>query len=410
MKTFNKHNTQFNYLITYLIIATTGIHFFSAQRTVKLIIVFFLVFLFIFAKRRIKKSFIIWGVIFISLIIIQQFKYSSVDLFMFLNTLIPRLVIPWLLYLFIGKNFPKYFINIIIFFAIISSLFWVPDNLIPGFHSQISKLPYIMKTDPGINKQFLLYSAVRHVQEIGGVVIRRNPGPFHEPGVFSLFLLVALIFQMIFDKGKITTKSKFLLIIIITTFSTATFLALYVIFAYKILYDLKVHLIFKMTYFLIFILLALQFFINSEFMYGKISRQYEQAMEKSMYERTLGRFYSTRKEFNAIKRAPIFGRGLSKISEVKDETSEIFVRYTFFRTVVEFGLIIFFFYLFHMFRYFRIILKKNNYNIKFSYFIWLALILNLYSQSFMLSPLFIYFVFYSYDHRLKYNRLIKLSK
>ena len=79
----------------------------------------------------------------------------------------------------------------------------------------------------------------------------------------------------------------------------------------------------KLIYFSLFIFVATNFFMNSEMMYGKIEQQLERAQERSIYETATGRFYSTRKIFNAIKQAPIFGRGLSKISEVKDMTSEI---------------------------------------------------------------------------------------
>ena len=389
-----------NYILAYLVIATTGIHFFS-QRYVKLGLLVILTYFFILRIKKIKRfknSVIFWGIVFSVLIIIQQYKYAIVDPIMYLNTLAPRVILPWLLYHFLDDKLPKYYVKVMVILAIISFLFWLPDNLVPGFHSQISKLPYILNSDPNLNRQFLLYTVEDPDFRVDFIKFR-NPGQFIEPGVFGLFLTVALIFQIIFDEGKITWKSLLFIVTMLTTFSTATYLGLVVIFIYLLLRNKKIHFVFRVSMVLISFIIFFQFFMNTEFLYEKLRYQYSLAIQKSLYQPTQGRFYGTRKALNAIKEAPIFGRGLSKLSEVTDFSSPIYVRYTFLSTTVELGLIVFFYLLYHLLRYFRLILVEFNFDVRFSYFTWMALLLNLYSQNFMISTLFLCFVFYSFDKR-----------
>ncbi len=57
----------------------------------------------------------------------------------------------------------------------------------------------------------------------------RNSGPFWEPGAFSVFLNIALIFNILVKNKLIDKKNVLFIITIITTLSTAGFLALFVI-------------------------------------------------------------------------------------------------------------------------------------------------------------------------------------
>lgn len=111
-------------------------------------------------------------------------------------------------------QFVKVFVNIMSFLAVFSLFWYVLVNLIPGF-----RLPFQVETP--------YYGAFYHVLGFTSSRASRNSGIFWEPGVFQIYLNLAIL-MIVFDKRGIIEKPikklGALTIALITTVSSTGYL------------------------------------------------------------------------------------------------------------------------------------------------------------------------------------------
>src|SRR5690606_10351924 len=100
--------------------------------------------------------------------------------------------------------------------------------LIPGFHSFIRTIPVRFPFLDPQGRQFILHSVSHATDTLTGLY--RHNGVFHEPGVFGLFLTIGLFFNYIVFKQVFNKYGIVFLVSVLTTFSTASFLALGILF------------------------------------------------------------------------------------------------------------------------------------------------------------------------------------
>lgn len=172
-------------------------------------------------------------------------------------------------------SFIRAFTNIILFIAGTSMIIYFL-SLIPSVNNYLFNI--IAPKFPSLNvesaifegggKNIIIYNFyANYVSDAIG--FRRNCGPFWEPGMFAVFLNLALFFNLIILKGS--NKANLLLIIsLVSTFSAGGYFSLLFILAGYFLLKKKS----PYSIFAIFILIfAIYFAMNMEFIGVKILNQ-----------------------------------------------------------------------------------------------------------------------------------------
>ena len=143
----------------------------------------------------------------------------------------------------IYPNFKKVFIITVSFFALVSLFFWMID-IIPFGHNTLyslaSSLPqfgadiYTKTADDGLYSGHMYSLYFYSLTDFGGdevYSIARNPGPFWEPGRFTIPLSIAIMMILYDDRFRRHYKKRLFILLAadITTFSTTGYFALFLI-------------------------------------------------------------------------------------------------------------------------------------------------------------------------------------
>ncbi|SDW75023.1 hypothetical protein [Aequorivita viscosa] len=213
------------------------------------------------------------------------------------------------------------FRKLIIFFCWISlAVFFLtligvnlPYHKIPGFTIVMTN-----SHDGSFYKLYgLVVSSTNTVYEMGGLTIARICGPFLEPGHFSIYIGILLIFEKI----VLNKVSKVLIITGALTFSPTFLIFLVFAWLYEMLYLKKYTYIFKYFLFLL-IPVSIMFFllddIKDEIVYLFIGRNFE-ASGLSLFEvlddragKTALHFYNNFKETPSVW----YGKGLEYMANL----------------------------------------------------------------------------------------------
>lgn len=144
--------------------------------------------------------------------------------------------IPYYALKVIGEKFWFHFEKVVFILVVIDMILYAISNLYPSFF--ISLYPYFR---PWTNDALYDYSAgegeywYSYIFTFNAKYIYRNNGFMWEPGAYGLLLVLMLLYRWSIN-GKKIGKHEFVYIIsIITTLSTASFLALAVLFIWYIL-------------------------------------------------------------------------------------------------------------------------------------------------------------------------------
>ena len=237
----------------------------------------------------------------------------------------------------------------------------------------------------------------------------RNSGFMWEPKGFANFLIISIFFHLVTNKFRILNV-KFLVMIsaLITTFSTAGFLALFVLF---IFYYLNKNLKILVLIFPIYLVSAILIFVNVDFLYNKII--YELSLtdrhEVLLYEKTdyetdtysLGRTASFILDFSDWIERPFFGYGFTRENRTQsDYVKLIRVNGISDMLCIYGGLgLFFYFYLHHVF------LKKlqQKFNFRFGFIFILVLLILYFGSNLTSHPLWMSLIFLS----VPFNKLSK---
>lgn len=137
----------------------------------------------------------------------------------------------------VEKDFAHCFVNIMLVFAIISLPFYIAANT--GFNGTLisiaDKLPQLgVENMISIGKQENLHTLYFYNVYDGDFAVmnlRRNPGPFWEPGRFTIYLNLAILINLFYFKMPVSSRKNIILIIAnLTAMSTAGISAMLLIF------------------------------------------------------------------------------------------------------------------------------------------------------------------------------------
>lgn len=389
------NGNKLGYFLTYLLIASSGIfhgHYFLGISFI------FTLILFIKKREYFDKSILHFIILLFIMVLVQTIRFEI----FFLGTtavLFVRFLFPYFAIKIIGRNFTRYYVNIIYLFTIISLIFYLSLLLLPGLNNFLLNLPAIPGFAPG--NFFTLYQTDLDPRYYG---ISRNHGPFGEPGVFAFFLILALLFNTVEKKSILDKRSLVFIIGIITTLSTSGYIALFVIIIFFQIFFSEER--FKYVPILFIAIAIIGIYFKTPLLHEKIKRQFKIEMLANRYQYAQrGRFISAKLDLIDIRNYPFFGRGRNVLTRF-DDFDEVTFRNTgtlggtpYGRTngitdfMIKYGLIVFAYYFILLTRSLKAYNYTQGLDKVFAYFMLATILITGFSQVIFQRPIMIALVF-----------------
>ncbi|MFW5982951.1 MAG: hypothetical protein ACOCQ4_00480 [bacterium] len=203
--------------------------------------------------------------------------------------------------------------------AFISLFFYVWQVLSPGSLFQLARMLDIsgeMGRSSVEYRNFLIFTVENH----GAGSMQRNYGFAFEPGTYSVYLTLAMAFNLLRTKMKLSIRQNpplyIMGIALITTFSTTGYLGLGTLITYLIFKDVKSKA--KYVYFLLSLGIVIFLYFRIDFMQSKINELFisgqnvEEVIDRAAETGNSysgGRFGGFLIAWEDFKQRPLFGRG-----------------------------------------------------------------------------------------------------
>lgn len=210
-----------DYLVLYLLIATSGSLRFNALPD-KMLIVFLgliVVYAIMIKKVRINIPFLGYvAIVYLFLMIGYYYTDRSMPFNSIIGFLV-KLFIAYFALLSIGRNFVDVYIRLFFFLAVVSLVGYIID-LTGLFRGVIQLLPAIGSSGGGYEGFFNVFASNHHYE--------RNQGIFYEPGAYQIYINAAIIMLLFcpnsLDQRKRNIYFVVFTLVIITTISTTAIL------------------------------------------------------------------------------------------------------------------------------------------------------------------------------------------
>ena len=309
----NKKNNFGDYILVLFLLTITANPFFSLISVYVPFTFLMIIFGYALYRRRLRNSinFIRVLIVVYALVIIQWVLYGGFSPAGIYKPLLLFLT-PFILYRLLGLKYFRCLFDIIYYSSIFTFPIYLLQSLIPTFNALVTKtmefaFQYAWTDWP---RSILFYSMPRG----SGFILLRNSGIFHEPGAFSLYLMLAIIINTFFTRNTLDKKNIILAIILLTTFSTAGYLLLALFLAYAIP-KLKMHPVLKYLFLFIMIFVLINTYRSQDFLQQKIKEQYSSQTSAIEANRaSQGRFYAFFKAYEIFKQNPIIGKGILEVN------------------------------------------------------------------------------------------------
>lgn len=328
------------------------------------------------AARLYVDGFFIFGFILITFVTFgQAIAFGSFSIMGYVGVLL-IFALPYFIVRVVGLNYLKHFVSIVYFFAIISLVFWLLQNLSDQFTQLLSSISHLLRLDPISNESIIIYNL-----EYGRGMfdILKNPGFLAEGGAYSCLLILGLFFNSFKEKSMFETKNVVFILALITTQSSAGYTALGIYFVGVSITHRNI--LYKLIFAPLFILLSIYMAVELPFLMEKVTNYYTNEMR--IYNTTanpsrIGRFLSARVDIDLILEHPLYGRGIHKETRYLTEREEEIGYSNSYLGVVglasRYGILVWFLYFFFQFKF----IKKMS--VQYRYRSWL-----LYTLAFFIS-------------------------
>lgn len=315
-----KHTIS-NYILVFLLIGVSGIPYLMEKPFlfgVHWLNILTLLFLYSGYKfQKISKIDYYYLLIILILTIItigQSLLFNDFEFELALSIII-RFSIPYFIIIISKGKFLDYYIKILYYFAILSLILFIPSQFSTVFNDLVRGIATTLNLDSFEHrKSFIIYTIDSEHN--------RNAGPFWEAGAFCAFLLLALIFILIKYKTFKNKEGYIFIVSILTTSSTAGYLALFFLFLGY--YAFIINIRHKIIYISILLIIFVYAFTTQEFLQEKINNQLSTQINAVDRIQNLGRFQSAILDFVDISESPYFGRGRG---ENRYNKNELFIEY-----------------------------------------------------------------------------------
>lgn len=218
----------------------------------------------------------------------------------------------------VRPHFNRLFVKIVTFFALISLVFWVID-VFPTGHSALLR---IAKSLPQLGSDILAKGDNSWAQRSGYTLYFysiyeiqysadsfyffsvRNPGPFYEPGRFTVILSIALMLILYNGQYKKYQKSFYVILAAnITTFSTTGYFTMLAIWAFYFFSRRRNNGISSIIWIILFFI-VIRYALDLSFMSEKVSVQLDDVEDAN------SRFGAMLYHWTQILESPFIGYGV----------------------------------------------------------------------------------------------------
>lgn len=306
----SKKEKYINGLTMFLLVGNTANPFFYLS--VEMLAASFLVLVVLWylkdgQKSKLNGYFYAYAILIVSLQFIQSFVYELFPLKTFLGEYL-RIAFALLALKTLGDAYIDTFIKFVLLFAAISLVFYVPSIVIKGFApfmiknvARITMAPFVPSTDMYLGRESIILFNFNQIE------LYRNSGFYWEPGSHGGFLIMALFLNLFYRGETLLKKSSILLLVtILTTLSTTTYLALFVL----VIFSLKDYLlrrpVISLSLLAVIIAGAFVMYNKLDFLNNKINKQLEYSNKGVPGE---SRFNSFLADLRILSEHPIIGTG-----------------------------------------------------------------------------------------------------
>ena len=292
--------------------------------------------------------------------------------------------------LILKERFVAIFVTVIYYISIIAVTIYllcispsIKNFLLDVVCSNFTSMNVESAISDGGGKNFIIHNfASDRILDATGLM--RNCGPFWEPGMFAVFLNVALFFNVIVEKQKVRFCNFILIIALITTFSTGGFLsALLILLSYLISNRNNIFILFFGMVGFVFIS---QYVMTLEYVGEKLVGQIENVDEGS----DASRFNAFLTQIEMIKNSPILG-GESMRDYLKGGNRTLASRTLL--PFVQYGIPIGCYYVFTMLISLIRLVKSNGKDPLVGWLLFVSLLFLSFSQTILLSSWMMVFMF-----------------
>ena len=372
-----------DYTLLFLLVAVTGIPFFKVGDITFLILFLGLAgFVFLYRKLRFDRFFIFFFLLYLIVMVAQMVKFNYLPLTTYVGVFI-RIFFAYFTVRILGRNFTKYYVDIIYVLSIIGFFIYVPQLIAPGFGRFLATSVSPLLRNP-------LYAGdIWYAPDIilyvfnSGVGTFRNCGAFWEPGAYAGFLIIAMIFHYLENRTITDKKSIVLLLALLSTVSTTGIIALG--FFLVMFLGNKVAPLYKLILVPSIIAAIIIAFTTLDFLGDKITSQLDVA---STHHNT--RFKSAVLDLRDFAENPVLGLGRDPKTRFKGITNPILTHRTngLSNYLVTYGIFIFLFYFGSIFYAFYKLCIKNNFHPKYALYGLILLFIVGFSEAFFSLPFF----------------------
>lgn len=376
-----------NSTLIFLLVATSGINFFSDDPVVKLGVILLLIVFYLNQKQNYFKQekLVMFLLFFLLIYVIQMFIFDRVNLYFIIKYPLYQFVIPLTIIALLPIDFHKHFVKFIYIWTIMTLVIWVGIITFPQFDAFMSQLPNQLRLDSfeAKRKSIILFT-YEDDQSYG---INRFAGFWHEPGAFAVLMIYSWYFSALVTGKFINKYSRIFLISILATMSTTAYFAIGIlIFLYTFLVA-RSNLIVKIAASSFLLFTFFYVYNETEFMSSKVEHQLSVANKVNIEgTATAGRFIGLYKSLNVISTYPLFGRGLASQSSA-DITSAEDTGYGWPGFVANTGLILGLLYLYLIFKGMKGYSSLYSMDKLYPIIFFVALLVVLFSQKHTSTPL-----------------------
>ncbi len=387
MNTSSRDNL--NNLWVYMVIAVTGVEYF--YRSPFFVVIFFCI----------CTCYSIWGnfkvnlqplsiiVGFVILELLQAIVFGNFVAISILNIIL-RLLLAYIVVQLCGTRFIKSYIHVMYIISVIALIIWIIVAFSPEIEQTlISKVANVYFT-PLFDQADILYKAsptilVFNLHPIAREIIYRNSGPFWEPGAFAVFLNLSLSLNLVRERSLVARKNLFFIVAILSTFSTAGFLTLFItIIGFVLTNSLKPS---RYVFVILIIGVGSYMYESIDFLSNKVIDNVLTASETSS-----SRFGSAVRDLTDLMNSPLIGYGRraenrfgnlatnAALNLREDLDSEIHRNNGLTFLFVTYGLPGAALYLFILFMFFKRFCQLANYPRLYAWFAFAALLCSGFSQ------------------------------